>query len=146
MNQVTPLYNLDKTSFFALYGTRDKQSRVQIHQFGQLGSETGSKLCHFSEWICISWMIYNSLMICMSIHKNYTISSLFLIPIAKTDVFVHKIACLVCHRVQIYLPLYFCTTTSVQMPTWARYHGKLVQRLSAVPLVICFVQNFKTHC
>ncbi len=57
------VYNLVETIFFALYGTRDKLSHVQIHPFGQLDSETGSKLCNFSEWACISWswMNYNVL-------------------------------------------------------------------------------------
>ncbi len=51
----TPLCNLVKTRFW------NKLSRVKIHQFGQLGSETGSKLCNFSEWTYISWMNYNVL-------------------------------------------------------------------------------------
>ena len=36
----------------------------------------------------------------ISIQKNYTICCLFLNQIAQTDVFVHGIACPVCHRVQ----------------------------------------------
>ncbi len=49
---LSPLFNLVnvvKARFFALDGSRVKLSGVQIHQFGQLGSETGSKLFNVSE-------------------------------------------------------------------------------------------------